>query len=322
MLNSGILSNQHQTDMNRRTLLFMFFNLLLMFVLAIVTACEKTEPAVSKPFVALKTGEFTADGTEVPVGGKLTFGITATEGSAPLTNIVIRRVADGIVSTELDQGIYLPSGGLDYTFRATKSAAQREEWHFKVMNARRDTATLSITVHLGEGSAYAPINHYPSLIIGMQHNTGLPQYVDLRTGNVFTTETVGGNEASVDMVAFVYFTGGVMSPTLCCPAYSGSSSVTGHYPDIAGWPVRNSTLYDYYTSDNDLIDPADFEAAINDSLLVQAYKPGNVSGLCKFMFTGRIVPFKTSDGKYGLIRVKHADTASEGFMEIEIKVQQ
>lgn len=321
-MNARSLKNQHQTDMNRRTLLFLFFNLLLMFVLAIVTACEKIEPTLNKPLVALKTGEYTADGSEVPVGGKLTFGITATEGSAPLTNIVIKRITNGIVSTELDQGIYLPSGGLDYTFRATKSGAQREEWHFKVMNARRDTASVSLTVHLGEGSAYGPINHYPSLIIGMQHNPELPQFVNLRSGNIFTTGTVTGNEASIDLVAFVYFTGGVMSPTLCCPAYSGSSSVTGHYPAIAGWPVRNSTLYDYYTSDNDLINPADFETAANDSLLVQAYKPGNVSGLCKFMFTGRIVPFKTSDGKYGLIRVKHADTESDGYMEIEVKVQQ
>lgn len=301
----------------KKLLFITAFPMLLLFV-----SCKQENIDRTAPILVLKTGDFTQNGTSVPVGGKLKFGITATEGSAPLTNIRIKRSSDGIEKTELDQGVFIQTGGLDFTFNAVKSGAASELWHFFVMNANRDSATTTITVYLGEGSAYGPINHYPSVKIGMQHNQEFPQYLDLHSGSAYFKAATAGNEAAIDLVAFVYTTSGILSPTLSCPAYSGSSSVTGHYPDIASWPVRNSTLYDYFTSDNQLISAQQFDAAENDSLLVSVYRSNSVSGLCKFAFTGRIIPFKTSDGKFGLIKVKHSDTFSNGFMELEIKIQQ
>jgi hypothetical protein len=34
-----------------------------------------------------------------------------------------------------------------------------------------------------------------------------------------------------------------------------------------------------------------------------------------------VVPFRTADGKYGLIRVIHADETPSGEMEIAVKIQ-
>jgi len=301
--------------MNPKLLLFILLNILFF-------SCTEKETENVKPIILLKNGDYTADSSRVPVGGKLKFGITAVEGSAPLTNLRIIRRTESTAIVEHDEGIYNPQGGYSKEFNAIKSSAETELWEFMVMNANRDSAKIQRTVFLGEGSAYGPINHYPSIKIGMQHNTEFPQFLDLHNGQVFSTSTVQGNEETIDLVGFVYLTSGTMSPTLCCPAYSGSSSVTGHYPQIQNWAVRNSTLYDYYTSDNDLIDSTKFIAAQNDSLLVSAFRPGNTSGLCKYCYTGRIIPFKTHDGKYGLVRVLHADVVSTGYMELEIKVQQ
>ena len=64
-----------------------------------------------------------------------------------------------------------------------------------------------------------------------------------------------------------------------------------------------------------------FDEADNDSLLVNAYRPGSVSGLSKYAYTGKVVPFRTADGKYGLIRVIRADEVATGEMEIAIKIQ-
>jgi hypothetical protein len=91
---------------------------------------------------------------------------------------------------------------------------------------------------------------------------------------------------------------------------------------VGSWSTRNSTLYDYNAVDNDLVSLDDFNAATNDSLLVAAFKPQSTSGNCKFCFPGKIVPFKTQNGKYGLIRVIHADQVAEGYMELEIKIQE
>lgn len=295
----------------------------LIFFIAFVTlsGCEEEVPKVS-PLINLKTGEFTSDGQHIPVGGKLSFGILASGGSAPITNLRIQRIVNGQTITELDKGMFIPEGGLDYVLNAVKSSAEVEIWKFMVMNANRDSAIISRTVLLGEGSAYGPIKHFSSLRIGMQNNTEFPNYLDLHTGNLFTNETVVGNESTIDLVGFVYLTSGVMSPTLCCPAYTGSSSVTTHYPAIGAWSIRNSTLYDYSASDNNLVNPNEFDVAQNDSLLVASFNPQSVSGLCKFCYEGKIIPFKTEDGKYGLIRVHHADIVPEGYMEIEVKVQE
>ena len=120
------------------------------------------------------------------------------------------------------------------------------------------------------------------------------------------------------MAAFWYLTSGTSSPTLTCPAYS---SALTYYPLFGSWSVKNQTMYDYYTSDNDLVTPAQFELAANDSLLVNAYRPGSVSGQSKFAYTGKVVPFRTADGRYGLMKVIRADETPAGEMEIAVKIQ-
>lgn len=296
--------------------------LLLLAAFVFFSGCQKDSKEIIQPILLLKSGDFTADGAIIPVGGRLSFGIVATEGSAPLTNLSVFREVHGKRITELDKGIYIESGGLDFIFNAVKSNAEIEIWHFRVFNANRDSATVKLTITLGEGSAYGPVFHFTSVRIGMQENTIFPKYLDLHSGIAYSSENLTGNESLIDFVGFVYKTGGVMSPTLCCPAYSGSSSVTGFYPEIASWSVRNSTLYDYFSSDNGLISNALFDSATNDSLLVTAFNPGNVSGLCKYGYAGRVIPFKTEDGKYGMIKMMHSDTTASGYMEMEIKIQQ
>ncbi len=292
-------------------------------ILILFANCKKEEETILPPTIVLIGGDgVTENDAIVPVGGRLRFSIAASSKNAPITNFRVQRVVNGRAITELDKGIYVADGGFSYTYNAVKSGVEVELWRFMVMNANRDSATITRTVLLGEGSAYGAINHYPSLFVGMQNNSLYPQFVDLHSGNLFTPTSVAGNEATIDLVGFVYQTSGVMSPTLCCPAYTGSSSVTTHYPIISNWAIRNATQYDYYASDNNTVDPAKFNLAANDSLLVESFSPQSVSGLCKYAYTDKIIPFKTDDGKYGLVRVKHSDITTDGYMELEVKIQQ
>lgn len=290
-------------------------------ILVVITFCycKDSSEVITSPQIDFLAGEYTLDGDIVPLGGKLSFGVKVISTDLPITNIRVQRIADGITIVEVDRGMYFTEGELDYKLTAVKSSAEVEEWVFMVMNSSRDSAKTSLTIHLGEGADWGSIKHFSSLKIGMQNNTEYPYFLDLNTGNLFTNQTVSGNEAAIDLLGFVYFTGGVMSPTLSCPQYS---TVPGYYPTVANWNIRNSTLYDYNSVDNNLVDPLEFENAFNDSLLVVSYRPANTSGNCKFCFTGKIIPFKTQGGKYGLIRVIHADVIPEGYMELEVKIQE
>ncbi|NVO10547.1 MAG: hypothetical protein HXX16_11340 [Bacteroidales bacterium] len=297
----------------------------LIFILALLllysTGCKKDDEPTSKPIITLKSGgDYTQNGQSIAVGGKLKFGIMATNPRAIITDLKIQRIADGKLITEKDQGVYLKDS-LNVDFNSTKSSATQEIWRFFVMNSNRDSSTTTLTINLGSGVDYGAIYHYPSLKIGMQSNTDLPNYLDLHTGLLYSKTNVSGHEGDIDLVGFVYTTSGVLSPTLCCPGYTGSSSVTGRYPEIASWSVTRLTSYDYHASDNNLVSASDFEHAQNDSLLVTSFKPESVSGLDKFCTTGKIVPFKTEDGKYGLVRVLHADLTETGYMELEVKIQ-
>ncbi|MGE0077293.1 MAG: hypothetical protein AB7S48_05460 [Bacteroidales bacterium] len=297
----------------------------IVFVLSIFIflGCKKDESQDISPIIALKNGDgYTLNNAKIPIGGQLQFGIAATTGSAPLTNVRITRIADGQRIKEDDTGIFIKEGGLDYVVTYNKSSAEVEVWEFFVMNANRDSALTYRTVYLGEGSAYGAIYHYPSVKIGMQENLDYPSLLDVNNGLVYDENTVAGHEADIEILGFVYETSGVMSPTLCCPGYTGTTSPNTFYPYVASWSVKNSILYDYNSSDNDLVSLDDFNQSQNDSLIVNSYKPASVSGLCKYCYTGKIIPFKTHNSKYGLIHVKHSDTSENGYMELEIKIQQ
>jgi hypothetical protein len=294
--------------------------LCLFFVLAAAIVSCKQEEEIDRASVILKTGvAYTSPLEEVSPGGKINIGVLATGAGAPLTYIRIERIVGNDTSVQLDRGIYAGSKGYDQDFVFPKGSAELEIWRVLVMNADRDTASVVLPVRKGAGVDYGPIYHFWPVLVGMQNYAPTASYLNLETGMVYNAATVSGNEATIDLVPYFYVTSGLPSPTLTCPGYT---SAVGYYPIINNWTIKNTTLFDYYTSDNSLVSPAQFDAALSDSLLVTAYNPAKVSGNCKYAYAGRVIPFKTQSGKYGMIKVIAADKQEEGTILLEIKIQQ
>ena len=292
---------------------------IIIFFLLHTISCTEDDLTATSPFVLLKSGnEFTQSGAYIPIGGQIKFGISAVGDGAAITNLTIQRITENGIITELDKGMFIKTGGLDTTVVFIKGSAEQEIWKFSIMNSHRDTASVTIIIYKGEGSAYGDINYFPSITIGYQNNTNFPFFMDLNSGNAYDNSTIAGNEADIDLVCYYYLSSGKSSPTLSCPSYPTARS---YYPEITEWAVQNSTLYDYYTTDNDLISIEEFDATQNDSLPVTAYTPNSVSGTCKYCYTGKIIPFKTALGKYGLIKVIQADEVNTGSIEIAVKIQ-
>lgn len=293
---------------------------LLVFGLSFFLAsCSDEEVTDQYPFILFKQGDqYIRDGQRIPVGGQMNFGISAVGGGQAITNLRVKRITAEKTITELDRGIYIPEGGIDTTMVFIKSDAESETWNFFIMNENRDTASVFLTVFKGDGSAYGEILYYPSITLGYPSNTLFDHFLDANAGVAYAQASVAGHEQEIDVASFYYVTSGKPSPTLTCPGYT---SAVSWYPDFASWPVKNSTTYDYKSTDNDLVTIAQFDSAQNDSLLVAAYNPQYVSGLCKFCYSGKVIPFKTSGGKYGMIKVIRADEQDAGSMEIAIKIQ-
>ncbi len=294
-----------------------YFRLILKIVLisVLIQGCESSIPE-SDPFIIIKKGSgLLTDGAYVSPGGRMQFGITATGGGAAITDLVVRRIADGVPVTELDKGMFITTGGLDTVLTFTRGYADVEKWVFFIMNACRDTTSVSLTVLKGSGSAYGDIYYYPSIVLGYQDNSVFPQFLDAHTGITYSKTTVAGNESLTDIVMLWHVNN---YPTISCPGYTQTQL---YYPLFSSWSDRNTTTYDYGTSDNNLITVGQFDAAENDSLLTLGYKPASVSGFCKYAYTGKVIPFKTSDGRYGLVKITEAGTGTDGSAEIAIKIQ-
>lgn len=283
------------------------------------TGCTEEDTTDQFPFILFQHGDgLMSEGDEIPVGGQMRFGISAVGGGSAITNLRVKRYAGDQVVTELDRGMYIATGGLDTVLIFPKSNEEKEIWNFFIMNQNRDTASVSMTVFKGDGSAYGEIFHYPSIRLSYPSNSLFGNFLDLDSGMVYSQTDVAGHEPEIDLVSFFYYTSGSPSPTLTCPGYTSAQT---YYPVFSTWPVKNTTTYDYKTTDNDLVSQEQFNAAINDSLLVCGYKPQYVSGLCKFCYTGKVIPFKTTNGKYGMISVIRADEQEDGSMEIAVKIQ-
>jgi len=294
----------------------------LFFILILVlpfVSCSEDELSETNPFIMLKSGnEFTIEGAYIPVGGQMKFGISAIGDGATITNLTVQRITETEVITELDKGMYLETASLDTTLIFMKSSAEKETWRFSIMNDHRDTTSVSTIIYKGEGSAYGDIDYFPSIIFGYQNATNLPFYVDLHSGIAYDNTSVAGNEAKVDLISYYYLSSGKSSPTISCPAYETARS---YHISINDWTTQNSVLYDYETCDNDLISENEFDVAQNDSLMINTYIPNSTSGTCKFCYSGKIIPFKTANGKYGLIKVIHADEIETGSIKIAVKIQ-
>ncbi len=290
---------------------------LLMAVL--LCSCAKEEE-IHKTSLLLKTGViYTPNNSSVKLGGTIRIGVLASGDGVPLTYIRIERITNHDTIVQLDRGIFSESEGFDEDFTFSKDTAQKEQWRITVMNADRDTAVKTLNIYRASGSDWKPVKYFNNIELCLQDNSTGNYFLDIDNGLVYNTESVKSHESEVDILGYFYFTSGVPSPSLTCPGYT---SAIGYYPEIVSWPVKNSTSFDYYSSDNNLISAEAFESATNDSLLVTSYKADKVSGNCKFCYTGKVIPFKTSNGKYGLIKIEHADQTTDGMIKMSVKIQE
>ena len=291
---------------------------ILPFVILILFSCKK-ENDFRKPTVILNTGyQYVKPNSKIQTGASMKFGIIAAGIDGTLTNIKITKITKIDTIVQFDKGVWIGGNGIDTFFTFSKSSADYETWIFSVMNSNRDTASTRIKVLKAEGSVYGVINYYPSITLGLQNNTN-PHFLNLISGQIYDNSNISGHEQEIDLTAIYYFTSGKPSPTLTCPGYT---SIVGYYPEILNWTVKNNIQYDYYSADNLLISSKTFDLATNDSTLTASFRPQNISGWCKYCDTGKVIPFKTAAGKYGLVKIIKADQIESGTIEIAIKIQQ
>ncbi len=296
-----------------------FFALIAMSVLLFV-ACDKDTDR-NPPTLQLMSGaNYTADGTVAAIGQLLYFGIDVQSGDANITNFTVKIKTSQGTRTVRDLGL----NARDFTVNEIfyQGVDDTAQWIFTVMDKNRLTASKTLTIYKDPNSTFGGIRHYPSVVMGMNGNTQIGQFMDPTTGHVFMLDSATLMQSSIDIVTYFKMSddNGVLtpSPTFSSPAEDGDG-VFEFYPALAQWQTRNYTKYDIRASNG--VTPLAFENAHNDSLLIVSYDDVWGKRKYKWAVAGTIIPFMTQQGKKGLIRVIQADEQATGIIEFEMKIQ-
>jgi hypothetical protein len=297
------------------------FILLLAFLLLVIlfSACKKDAKILPPSIILLSGPPYTADGSVIAVGHPILFGIRATSGSANITNLVVKKIIpDGSVKVVLDSGMNTTGFTLERTFYQNVEDTAR--WTFQLMDRNRLFATTALTLYKDPNSTWGGIFEYNSLTMGYQGSTEFGQFLDPSTGHVYFSDTASLYPAIIHIITYYFVDEELPSPTFSSAGELGGG-ITEYYPVIESWPVKNYTKWDI-SVDSDPVSAAAYESCHNDSLLIVSYD--EVWGKRKFKWAdpGDIIPFMTSTGKKGLIRVLSADHNPSGKIIFSMKIQQ
>lgn len=173
-----------------------------------------------------------------------------------------------------------------------------------------------------ERSVEADFTAYYGVNMGAQFNTVHGHFFNTATGETYVAEGIAAKSADVDLVVF-YSSGtgyNVTSPTMATVASNIYTIARFGDDGLENWPVRNQTLLKKITTftreEFDLLaSAADIEAVYEESSATASESSGGLGN-------GHVAPFKTADGKYGVLYVvNRSANANSGYLIVDIKMQ-
>ncbi len=292
---------------HRLIILSLFFG-----VLAIILSGCKKEDENSIPTLTIKTSTgYTCDGSFLN-NHKAKLGIVADGGGENITNLVIKITKNGNTTTLIDEGHN--DATLDITKELQLSQGDSLYWNITVMNKDRQSASVSFFTR-DTTLSYGEIWSYAGIRMGMQSST-IGSYFDPFTGTVYNATEATANQGNVHILTYYYLSSGIPSFTF---ASAGDSDAPTYLPAMTNWSLKNYTDWDYVT----VVSTSTFDACTNDSLLVAAFHSGAGISSRKYKWAdaGKVIPFKTTNNKTGLIKVNAISGAESGYIDFDIKIQ-
>ena len=297
------------------------FFITFLLAMIVIASCNKDEEK-SPPAISFKMGsKYTFDGEVVMVGSPLVFGIQATAKDANITNFTIKKILpDGSISVVMDTALNAPNIDVDKIFY--QSIEEQVNWIFTVMDKNRLSASISLTVYKDPNSEFGDIYYYPSITMGYQYNTEYGHFLNPFTGKVYFEDSATILQDEMHFLVYYIVDQDLPSPVFSSPGEMDNFSEEAllFYPYINNWQTRKFTHWDISVDDVPISTEA-FDQAENDSLLIVSYH--EVWGKKKFKWAtnGRVIPFKTANGKFGMVKVINAELTESGKIEFAIKIQ-
>lgn len=279
-----------------------------------------TEVVDLNPILSFKSGEYQPgmlyidDDTTIETGQEFVFGVNAEAGSSEnLSRILIERNFENVSTlTMLDSTINTASFNIDHT-SFTYPNPGNEEIICTVWDQNNRISTISFTIT----TTPAPpnITTYEDILLGAQ-NSSIGISFATGNGTVYNLADAKDNASEIDLM---YFYGATNLAILAAPDDIDAQMV---YDDptngLGTWDVLNNTRFKATTlSSGEFNMITTLTQLIAIVVIPSAPDQTKISSLA----IGQVLAFETWDGKYGILRVDNLTGATDGSIEITVKVQ-
>jgi hypothetical protein len=250
--------------------------------------------------------------TSLKAGTPFRFGLYAAMGDNHITNLFIARYFDGGMEVLADSGIHNET--FTYYHTLNKGVHAREHWIFRVKDREGNWAVISFDLSNLPGSNYDSVRSYPSITLGAQQCSTNGSFLDVKNMVVYFQDVAFTLQDSIEML--YYYDPAGDANTISSPNANIDASIYTGTTGLSNWTIRRETRF-FETS----ITTNQFDAAVNDSLLIVSYDQLNAKRKAKNLQNGEVYSFKTSRGKFGLFKVINVTGAETGTVECAIKIQ-
>lgn len=153
-----------------------------------------------------------------------------------------------------------------------------------------------------------PAEEFSAKIMGAHENSEHGSFLDAHSDTVYLVSDAKNNQEDIDML---YFYGDKNEATIAAPDDEDEEEFNVY--ELDNWDTRNATRF------TDLLDinfaGIETEADIED----EVSSPENTKA--SSLEIGDVVGFETVDEKKGVFEVVDIETGTEGYIEINIKIQ-
>jgi len=279
----------------------------LLFALAaisLITACDKHVDRPN-PTITFFAGQgLTAKDTVIPTGELVSVGLICQwNGTDPLKTISLYWNNEYQITYAIDS----KDNQLDtFGINLYKTSKDLDEWIFELGDANGQTAYAGIS--LTKDKTGGLIRIHKNITLGSQTNTEKGNFYSLSDSTVYKLADAVGKQEIQDLV-LGYDTDN--KTYLASPA----ADLTGEY-DLSAWLTKNSTKFCLTT-----MLKREFELIESDILILSAFDATKQIDIVPQLAVDKVYAFKTSTGRYGLIKINALTAAATGLVSLDIKIQ-
>ena len=245
--------------------------------------------------------------TDATVGTVVTFNVSMDSNAKLQTLTVEYDPYDDPTTIDLG-GEYSVDETIEYTVPASMVVGTAATLTFTVEDKdATNSATATVNVVSGSG----PIATYSAKLMGADLNADYGSFMDAHSGTVYMVGDAFDNQADVD---FVYYHGSTNGATMAAPNESGAAEFNVY--NLDAWTTKNATKFTTTS-----LSATDFNDIENDATILEvASDPSNDKA--NQLSQGDVIGFKTEDGKMGVFLVSNIVPERDGYIEIDVKIQE